>query len=128
MSDIAEQLRAWRGVDGAAGDHGARGEFSQAEAAKKLGVPLKTYLNWEQGRRAPRGLALQTIVALIESRRAGPAAAEVTPWIASKRTGSNPTPTPPKRKSLHVSGRSVVEQRKRVTVRSPSAENFQPKR
>lgn len=71
MSELAKKLRAWRGVpeDAAPGDHGARGEFSQAEAAEHLGVPLKTYLNWEQGRRSPRGLALAAVLEKIAPKR-----------------------------------------------------------
>jgi DNA-binding transcriptional regulator YiaG len=38
-----------------------RGKRSQSAAARKLGVPVKTFQNWEQGVRIPRGLALEAL-------------------------------------------------------------------
>jgi len=43
-----------------------RGEFGQAEASAKLGVNLRTYQQWESGRRAPRGLALAALAERIK--------------------------------------------------------------
>jgi putative transcriptional regulator len=42
-----------------------RARLTQAEFAAKLGVPLETIRNWEQGKRAPRGpaRALLTVIA-----------------------------------------------------------------
>lgn len=39
----------------------ARRKLSQAAAARELGVPARTYQDWEYGKRAPRGLALALI-------------------------------------------------------------------
>lgn len=57
---LSSQLKKWRGVIG----HGrkARGaNFTQDEAASRLGVSLRTYQQWEHGRHEPRGLALKTV-------------------------------------------------------------------
>ncbi len=42
-----------------------RAKLTQAEFAAKLGVPLETIRNWEQGKRVPRGpaRALLTVIA-----------------------------------------------------------------
>jgi DNA-binding transcriptional regulator YiaG len=62
---ISKQLKAWRG---AAGPY-TRGDFSQEEAAGKIGVPLGTYLDWENGRHEPRGLALRVILQIISRQK-----------------------------------------------------------
>jgi len=49
---ISRQLKDWR----------AGKNLSQAEAAEKPGVPLRTLQQWEQGRQSPRGLALNTLL------------------------------------------------------------------
>ena len=54
-----QTLRQWRGVDL---ERDSRGEFTQAEAAEYLGAPLKTYQDWEQGRRTP-ALIVQSLLA-----------------------------------------------------------------
>ena len=36
-------------------------QLSQAKAAALLGVPHRTFQDWEYGRRAPKGLALELI-------------------------------------------------------------------
>jgi DNA-binding transcriptional regulator YiaG len=57
---LSAQLKKWRGVSGKG--KGLRGDnFTQEEAAGRLGVPLATYRDWEQGRKAPRGLALEMV-------------------------------------------------------------------
>ena len=56
--NIPKKLKDWRGVTKTR----RRGEFSQAAAAARLGVNVRTYQQWEQGRRAPRGLALAALV------------------------------------------------------------------
>jgi len=58
--NLSKKLKEWRGVKGSG--RKARGEFSQVAAAARLGVPARTYTDWEQGRRTPRGIALQTIL------------------------------------------------------------------
>jgi putative transcriptional regulator len=42
-----------------------RAKLTQAEFASRLGVPLETIRNWEQGKRSPRGpaRALLTVIA-----------------------------------------------------------------
>ena len=45
------QLKQWR----------SNRAMSQREAAQVLGIPKRTFQEWEQGRRAPRGLALQAL-------------------------------------------------------------------
>lgn len=60
--NLPKQLKAWRGVT----KQKPRGEFSQAEASTRLGVSLRTYQEWEQGRMAPRGMALQALLERIK--------------------------------------------------------------
>jgi DNA-binding transcriptional regulator YiaG len=38
-------------------------KLTQPKAAALLGVPYRTFQDWEYGRRAPRGLALELITA-----------------------------------------------------------------
>lgn len=57
---LSAQLKKWRGVAGRG--KGTRGAFTQGDAAARLGVPLATYKDWEQGRKSPRGLALATVL------------------------------------------------------------------
>jgi DNA-binding transcriptional regulator YiaG len=40
--------------------------LSQSEAAPLLGVPVRTLQSWEQGERAPRGLALGALLQLLK--------------------------------------------------------------
>lgn len=44
----------------------AASNLTQAEFASRIGVPLETVRNWEQGKRAPRGPA-RALLKLIES-------------------------------------------------------------
>lgn len=44
----------------------AASKLTQAEFAARIGVPLETVRNWEQGKRAPRGPA-RALLRLIES-------------------------------------------------------------
>lgn len=48
---LPEQLKNWRTTKG----------YSQAQAAKKLGISVRTLQQWEQGARKPQGLALVTL-------------------------------------------------------------------
>lgn len=59
---LSQQLKKWRGAT----KQNPRGEMTQADAAAKLGVSLRTYQNWEQGHRAPSGIALQAILERIK--------------------------------------------------------------
>lgn len=62
--NVSKQLRAWRGVKGKG--NATRGNFSQEEAAERLGIPVGTYRDWEQGRSAPRGIALSALLERIK--------------------------------------------------------------
>jgi DNA-binding transcriptional regulator YiaG len=42
-------------------------QLSQPAAAALLGVPYRTFQDWEYGRRAPRGLALELITGKLNS-------------------------------------------------------------
>lgn len=64
---FSQRLQQWRGVAG--GDN--RGRFTQREAADYLGVSLRTYQKWEQGIRTPYGIALNTILSLIDAGSPG---------------------------------------------------------
>jgi transcriptional regulator with XRE-family HTH domain len=55
--NLSAKLKAWRKARG----------LVQSRAAAALGVPPKTYLDWEQGRHAPRGFALQALKQKLES-------------------------------------------------------------
>ena len=73
LAEIAEQMRygrpeggwvaAARAARGAAADAAyargvrARTKLTQAQFAARIGVPLETVRNWEQGKRSPRGPA-----------------------------------------------------------------------
>lgn len=50
---IADKIRKWRSDKG----------LSQSQAAKELGVPVKTLQNWEIGRREPN---TKTLISLLE--------------------------------------------------------------
>lgn len=66
-----------RPADGSAGDHSdpgaaayarsvrAQTRLTQAEFASRIGVPIETVRNWEQGKRSPRGPA-RALLKLIE--------------------------------------------------------------
>lgn len=58
--NLAKHLKAWRGVTGRG--RRVRGQFSQADAARILGVPVRTYESWEHGRHQPVGLALAFVI------------------------------------------------------------------
>jgi len=53
---LANELQAYR----------RRLRLSQADAAARLGVPVRTLQNWEQGTRTPRGLALEALRAKLK--------------------------------------------------------------
>jgi DNA-binding transcriptional regulator YiaG len=42
-------------------------KLTQAKAAALLGVPLRTFQDWEYARRAPQGLALELITAKLKN-------------------------------------------------------------
>lgn len=49
---IARKLTLWRQHQG----------WTQVEAASFLGCPVQTYIQWEHGRRTPRGFALTALL------------------------------------------------------------------
>jgi len=51
-------LKRWREAKG----------FTQQDAAKHLGVSLRTLQNWEIARNMPRGFGLKAIVELLSSK------------------------------------------------------------
>lgn len=63
MPDSAPRLRS--SVVPEVRDLRLRAKLTQAEFAARLGVPLETIRNWEQGKRSPRGpaRALLTVIA-----------------------------------------------------------------
>ena len=63
--NVIKMLKGWRGVTAKR----PRGKFNQAAASARLGVNLRTYQQWECGRRAPRGLALTALAERIGGGR-----------------------------------------------------------
>ena len=67
LPDGSERALSNAAADGVGGDHGtdaayakgvrARTRLTQAEFAARIGVPIETVRNWEQGKRSPRGPA-----------------------------------------------------------------------
>lgn len=55
--DVSERLLAWRKANG----------LRQVDAAARLGVPHKTYQNWELGRRHPDAGSLRLITLVVDS-------------------------------------------------------------
>lgn len=53
-------LRAWR----------ERAKLSQPQAAARLGAPVRSYRNWETGRRVP-GAATRAAIAAVTDERSG---------------------------------------------------------
>ena len=98
---ISAQLKAWRNVDDS---KNGRGDFTQHEAADFLGVPVKTYIDWEQGRRGPVGIALQAVEERIKLRPGK---------TAGRRPGkSNRTKAPPRGSVGAASKKRVSETQK----------------
>ena len=50
---FAQLVRAWRD----------RHQLARVDAARKLGIPLRTLEDWEYGKRTPRGIARRLIIA-----------------------------------------------------------------
>ncbi len=59
--DFAKALVAWRG----------RNDYTQQEAADKLGVSRRSLENWEQERAMPQGFGLKAMLKYIEGPTAG---------------------------------------------------------
>jgi transcriptional regulator with XRE-family HTH domain len=82
---FAKQLRAWRGT------------LTQEQAATKLGVGLRTYQDWEQGRHTPRGLALNLITEKISEREKG---REASRSKSNQKTKGKPPASGPGKKRV----------------------------
>src|SRR5262249_34021151 len=77
LADVAREMRGGPAAAAAAARDAARGDaadargvrartkLTQAEFAARIGVPLETVRNWEQGKRSPRGPA-RALLKLIE--------------------------------------------------------------
>jgi DNA-binding XRE family transcriptional regulator len=61
---FADKLKKWRGVKGSG--RLARGKFSQPKAAAILGVPPRTYEQWESGRHAPSEFVKRMVLATMD--------------------------------------------------------------
>jgi DNA-binding transcriptional regulator YiaG len=57
------QLKQWRGANTI-----GRGAITQAMAAEFLGVPYRTYQDWELGRSTPSGITLRAILEKIKRK------------------------------------------------------------
>ena len=67
LAAVAENGAATNGGNDAAYARGVRAgtRLTQAEFASRIGVPIETVRNWEQGKRSPRGPA-RALLKLIE--------------------------------------------------------------
>ena len=52
-------------------DYRERRRFTQEDAAKHLGVSVRTLQNWEIARNMPRGFGLKALVKALEKRKLG---------------------------------------------------------
>ena len=50
-------------------DYRVRRKFTQEDAAKHLGISVRTLQNWEIARNMPRGFGLRALVAALEKGR-----------------------------------------------------------
>jgi transcriptional regulator with XRE-family HTH domain len=81
--NVSTALKAWRKARG----------LVQSRAAAALGVPPKTYVDWEQGRHAPRGFALQALTQKLESEKVKPAG--VRSRVTERDNARRLSPSPP---------------------------------
>ena len=58
MKTLPAKLRKWRRARG----------LSQSQAAPLLGVPVRTVQSWEQAERVPQGLALKTVLEIVNRK------------------------------------------------------------
>jgi DNA-binding transcriptional regulator YiaG len=56
--NFAKKLQAWR----------ERRGFTQQEAAKNLGISVRTLQNWEIARNMPRGFGLNALLLVIQEK------------------------------------------------------------
>jgi putative transcriptional regulator len=62
----------------------ARTKLTQAEFASRIGVPIETVRNWEQGKRSPRGPA-RALLKVIDKAPQVAFAVLASPGVAEKR-------------------------------------------
>jgi len=60
--NVPQLLRKYRGATA----RNPIGKISQSEAARRIGVSVRTLQNWEIGHRTPRGLALTALLEKIQ--------------------------------------------------------------
>ena len=111
---ISAELRAWRNVDLSIN---SRGDFTQQEAADFLGVPLKTYIDWEQGRRGPVGIGFQAVRERITLRPGTAAGRRLARITKTKRLGA---PRRPAVGGKPAKKRVTNEGKKRKSIRHRS--------
>jgi DNA-binding transcriptional regulator YiaG len=59
--NFAKKLKSWR----------ERRAFTQHDAAKSLGISVRTLQNWEIARNMPRGFGLKALLLVIENKPKG---------------------------------------------------------
>jgi DNA-binding transcriptional regulator YiaG len=96
--NISAELKLWR----------SRNHLTQREAAEILGVPYKTFVDWEQERRGPKELAYQTIRQRMDSYPGGRLAGAL-----ERVTDQNASAPTRQRASTRASKKRVNEKTKR---------------
>ena len=64
---LAPEMEAGSAVQPGVRDLRRRAQLTQIEFAARLGVPVETIRNWEQGKRAPRGPARALLAVIAHS-------------------------------------------------------------
>jgi putative transcriptional regulator len=64
---LAPEMEAGAATQPAVRDLRRRAQLTQIEFASRLGVPVETIRNWEQGKRAPRGPARALLAVIAHS-------------------------------------------------------------
>ena len=64
---LAPDMDAGTGIPPGVRDLRRRAQLTQIEFASRLGVPVETIRNWEQGKRAPRGPARALLAVIAHS-------------------------------------------------------------
>jgi putative transcriptional regulator len=64
---LAPEMEAGGAAQPAVRDLRRRAQLTQIEFAARLGVPVETIRNWEQGKRAPRGPARALLAVIAHS-------------------------------------------------------------
>jgi putative transcriptional regulator len=64
---LAPEMEAGQATQPGVRDLRRRAQLTQIEFASRLGVPVETIRNWEQGKRAPRGPARALLAVIAHS-------------------------------------------------------------